>query len=68
MKIAVVLAIVLGLAMMAFGWWGQHSLSGRRKYDEMDGIYPWIALAVGGMIVVIGITWLIVLLAWRAPK
>jgi hypothetical protein len=67
MKIAVVLAMVVGLAMMAFGWWGQRSEAGRRKYDEMDGIYPWIAMAVGGMIVVIGIAWLIVLLMWRPP-
>lgn len=34
-----------GIAMMLFGWWGLHTVSGRRVFDEMAGIIP---LLVGG--------------------
>lgn len=65
MKIAAILAILLGLGLMAFGWWGQNSAAGKAKYDEMDGILPWIAMILGGMVAVAGITWIIVLITWH---
>ena len=38
---AIVLAL-LSLAGMVFGWWGVETVSGRRQFDEMAGIIPFV--------------------------
>ena len=38
---AIVLAL-LSLAGMIFGWWGVETVAGRRHFDEMAGIIPFV--------------------------
>jgi hypothetical protein len=37
----------VGAALSAYGYWGLTSEAGHRRYDEMDALYPAIALAAG---------------------
>ncbi len=53
--------LILGAIALAFGWWGVYTVSGRHRFDEMDGIIPLAALALGGLLFVIGLA----LLFWR---
>ncbi|MCM8534755.1 MAG: hypothetical protein NE334_02335 [Lentisphaeraceae bacterium] len=39
MKIFLIVAFPLAIALTAFGWWGLKTKAGREKFDEMDGIY-----------------------------
>jgi hypothetical protein len=36
-----------GGALTLFGYWGLNSAAGKRRYDEMDALYPAMALAAG---------------------
>lgn len=54
------LLLVLGLALAAFGWWGLETVSGRRRFDEMAGMIPMGAGAVGVVLVVLALV-----LRWR---
>lgn len=53
--------LILGAIAAAFGWWGVYTAAGRRQFDEMAGILPLAALALGGLLIVIGLA----LLFWR---
>ena len=53
--------LILGAVALVFGWWGVYTVSGRRQFDEMAGILPLAALALGGLLLVIGLA----LLFWR---
>jgi hypothetical protein len=53
--------LILGVLAVAFGWWGVYTAAGRRQFDEMAGIIPLAALALGGLLIVIGLA----LLFWR---
>lgn len=53
--------LILGAIALAFGWWGVYTVSGRRQFDEMAGILPLAAFALGGLLVVVGLA----LLFWR---
>jgi hypothetical protein len=53
--------LVIGVLAFAFGWWGYYTVSGRRQFDEMAGIIPLAALALGGLLFVIGLA----LFLWR---
>lgn len=46
---------LLGAIAIGFGWWGAYTAGGRRQFDEMDGIIPLASLALGGLLVVIGV-------------
>jgi hypothetical protein len=53
--------LILGTLTVAFGWWGVYTVAGRRQFDEMAGILPLAALALGALLIVIGLA----LLLWR---
>ena len=53
--------LVLGVVLAAFGWWGLETVSGRRRFDEMAGMIPMGAGALGVLLVVIALV-----LRWRA--
>ena len=53
--------LILGVLAVAFGWWGVYTAAGRRQFDEMAGILPLAALALGALLIVIGLA----LLLWR---
>jgi ammonia channel protein AmtB len=53
--------LLLGVFLLAFGWWGMNTDSGRHQFDEMAGMIPMAALGLGGLTVVIALA----LLLWR---
>ncbi|MEM5492355.1 hypothetical protein [Hoeflea sp. AS16] len=42
MKLFAILLVLVSLAGMIFGWWGVETVSGRRHFDEMAGIIPFV--------------------------
>lgn len=46
MRTSIAILVGLGIALLAFGYWGLETESGRHAYDEMDGIIP----AAAGML------------------
>ena len=56
--------LAIGAGLTAFGWWGQNTPAGRRRYDEMAGIIPAAAYWFGGALGIGALLWLIVA-AWR---
>ena len=40
--------LLLGVALMVFGWWGIFTASGQRAYDEMAGMIPFYGGILGG--------------------
>lgn len=47
MRMASKICLLLALLLTSFGIWGMHSASGRRTFDEMDGLIPFGALILG---------------------
>lgn len=66
MRTATVILFLLALGCGIFGYWGLHTPSGRRAFDEMAGIIPqvaaWSSLVLAAAALVTG--WL----AWRGPR
>jgi hypothetical protein len=58
------IAVILGLAAIAFGYWGTFTDAGRRSFDEMAGMIPFFSMIVGIAIAVIGIL-VLVYLRWK---
>ena len=54
MRIATMLGVA-GLALLAFGWWGVQTAAGRRAFDEMAGMIPFGAGALGAVLVLAAI-------------
>lgn len=54
MRIAAILGVV-GLVLVAFGWWGVQTVAGRRAFDEMAGMIAMGAGALGGLLVVVAL-------------
>lgn len=46
---------VSGIALMAFGYWGSATAAGMRAFDEMDGLIPLFAGALGAAFTIGGI-------------
>ena len=42
MKLFAIVLALLSLTGMIFGWWGVETVSGRRHFDEMAGIIPFV--------------------------
>lgn len=60
----VVLALVAtAVPLILFAWWGQYTVAGHRAYDEMDGLYPFGAGALGLLL-----TLAAALAAWLATR
>jgi heme/copper-type cytochrome/quinol oxidase subunit 2 len=47
-----ILSLVLGVASMAFGYWGLMTEAGRVSFDEMDGMIPF-AVGIAGIAIVV---------------
>ena len=66
MRTAALILFVLALASGSFGYWGQHTPSGREAFDEMAGILPqvsaWASLVLAAAALVTG--WV----AWRGSR
>jgi hypothetical protein len=64
MKLAASILAVIGVLLGVFGWWGLFTRAGQRRFDEMDGLYPFIAGIVGIVVIVAAIV-LFIIAAWR---
>ncbi|MCW8088021.1 hypothetical protein [Sabulicella glaciei] len=60
MRVVVALLLLLAAALGAFAWWGQYTVAGRTRYDEMDGLYPLGAGLLAGFLILAaaGVAWL----------
>ena len=52
MRCGVLLA--LGAGLLGFGLWGTRTAAGRRAFDEMAGMVPLAALALGAVLLLVG--------------
>jgi hypothetical protein len=48
------LLLTTSVPLMLFGWWGVYTAAGRRAFDEMAGMVPFGAGALGALLAVIG--------------
>lgn len=55
--------VAAALVLLAFGWWGLYSPSGRARFDEMAGIIPFGAGVAGIGCVLLAVV--LYLLAWK---
>lgn len=55
MKLLAAILFVASAALGGFAWWGTQTPAGRRRYDEMDGLYPLGAGVGGGVLLVAAI-------------
>ena len=58
------IAVLLGLAAIGFGYWGIFTAGGRRSFDEMAGIIPFVSLVAGIAAAVLGLL-VVAYLRWR---
>jgi len=65
MKLAAAIFAVLGIALAIYGWWGIFTKAGQRKYDEMDGFYPFF-IGLGGLASILIAVILIIIAVWRS--
>jgi len=63
MRVLATLCIVAALPLVAFAWWGQYTAAGHRAFDEMDGLYPFAAGALGLLLTMVA-----ALAAWLASR
>ena len=47
--------LIAGFVLMAFGWWGSNTPSGRQRFDEMAGILPIASLVIGSIVFAVGL-------------
>lgn len=57
------IAVALGI----FCWWGLFSAAGQRRFDEMDGMYPFFA-GVGAVVLALGALMLFLTILWRRHR
>ena len=62
-RVSVALAIT-SAALGAFCWWGLFTTAGQRRFDEMDGMYPFFA-GVAAAIMAVSAAALFLMLRWR---
>jgi hypothetical protein len=67
MRTLISILVISGLALMAFSYWGVETESGRRAYDEMDGIIPIAAGVLGALLLALAIVFVIVRF-WRSRR
>lgn len=63
MKLTAIILAVIGLLLSAYGWWGMFTKAGQKRYDEMDGFYPFFIVLAGAGAIVIAIV-LFIIAAW----
>lgn len=47
MRIVFGLLVMLGIGLIAFGYWGLETVAGRQAFDEMAGMIPFGAQVLG---------------------
>jgi hypothetical protein len=62
-RIVVMALVVAAVPLILFAWWGQYTIAGHRAYDEMDGLYPFAAGALGLTLTIVA-----ALAAWLATR
>lgn len=55
MTVTATILLILGLAGILFGAWGQYTDAGRARYDEMAGMIPYFAWWAGIILLSISI-------------
>ena len=53
MKTFIIVCALLGVLGTAFGYWGQYTEAGNKKYDEMAGMIPAFAYYLGIFLLII---------------
>lgn len=61
--VLVILLLVGAALLIAFSYWGQYTLAGHRAFDEMDGLYPFVAGPFGTLLAGAA-----ALIGWRAAR
>ena len=62
-RVSLVLAIAAA-ALGVFCWWGLFTTAGQKRFDEMDGMYPFFA-GVAAAITAVSAAALALMLRWR---
>ena len=66
MRILITILLSAAVALGAFAWWGMFTAGGRRRFDEMDGLYPFFAgVAAGVLALVAAVLWVVRLMSGR---
>ena len=50
MKKTVRILLILAFLLFGFGYWGYFTESGQKTFDEMNGMFPFFALIVSGLL------------------
>ena len=45
--------LLLAVLLIGFAFWGQYTLAGQHAFDEMDGLFPFVAGPLGTMLAAI---------------
>lgn len=62
-RVVVPALLLLAALLIGFAFWGQYTFSGARAFDEMDGLYPFVAGPLGTLLAAIA-----ALTAWLARR
>ena len=57
MKPGIIVLLVAGAGLLGFGWWGMSTARGRSAFDEMAGMIPLAAGALGVILLMAGALW-----------
>lgn len=55
MKLLIVGLTLAGLTCLAFAAWGLYTSAGRTRFDEMDGIYPYLSGLLGWLLIAVAV-------------
>jgi len=62
-RVGVPALLLIAALLIGFAFWGQYTLAGQHAFDEMDGLYPFIAGPSGTLLAAIA-----ALTAWIARR
>ena len=62
-RVVVPALLLLATLLIGFAFWGQYTLAGQHAFDEMDGLYPFVAGPLGTLLAAIA-----ALTAWLARR
>lgn len=62
-RVIVAALLLLAALLIGFSFWGQYTLAGQHAFDEMDGLYPFVAGPLGTLLAAIA-----ALTAWLARR
>jgi hypothetical protein len=49
-RVAVSVLLICAALLVGFAFWGQYTLAGGHAFDEMDGLYPFVAGPLGTLL------------------